>query len=183
MTEYDYFIAGFLASDADLMRQLILAQGTLSPTFSYMDADAANVSGVDGFALSVFFTAPLGSTAVLDGMMAGYMTSVPVAKTKKLTLLQTTVQNYVELHYSMLIRVQFINLYMLAKNDGLTNRAAYIRPGLDWMNSILSYAATAANAIQALSTVSAVQSYTIDVAGNVGADPLLTVGAAVLIIT
>lgn len=184
MTEYDYFIAGFQSVDAEYVRQLIMAQAALAPTYSSIDTNGDTVEGIDGFDITVFFTAPLSGPAqtLLAGLMSTYMTSVPVAKMKKLADLKVTVQNYIESHYDILTRQQLSNLYMLAKFDGLTNRAAYVRPGLDWINSILSYAATTAMAIQALTTFSDVNSYVVDIAGNVSADPHLTVGAAVLIV-
>lgn len=184
MTEYDYFIAGFQYTDAEYVRQLIISQGALAPTFSSLDTSSDTVGGIDGFDIFVFFTAPLSSPAqtLLAGLMSTYMTSVPVAKLKKLALLSQTVLDFIESHYPLLTRIQFMNLYMLAKFDGLSNRAAYIRPGLDWLNSILAYAISASAAIQALSVFADVNSYTIDIAGNVSADPLLTVGAAILIV-
>lgn len=184
MTEYDYFISGFLASDSDILRQLIVAQALLAPTLVDLSITGDTVEGVDGCDINAIFSAPLSGAAqtLLAGLMATYMTSVPVAKIKKLAELKTTVQDYVEAHYDSLTRQQLLGLYTLAKFDGRTLRAAYIKPGLDWINSILSYAASSAVAIQAILTKSAVDAYSIDVAGNVSADPLLTVGAAVLIV-
>lgn len=181
MTEYDYFIAGFQPSDAEYLRQSILSQSTLAPTFSNLDTNSDTVGGVDGFDISIFFTAPLSDTSILNGLMSGYMTSVPVAKSKKLAALNLAVQNFIDSKYPFLTRIQLLNLYTLAKFDSLTNRAAYIRPGLDWLNSILSYALSASTAIQALTAFSDVNSYVIDVAGNVGSDPLITLGAAISI--
>lgn len=183
MNEYDYFIAGFQSSDAEYLRLLIASQAGLAPTFSDINTNGDTVGGIDGFDISVYFTAPLSGPAqtLLGGLMATYMVSVPVAKLKALAALKITVQNYIEAHYDTLTRQQFISLYMLAKFDSLTNRADYIRPGLDWLNSILAYAASTATAIQALTTLSDVQNYTVDIAGNVSADPHLTVGAAIII--
>lgn len=185
MTEYDYFIAGFQYADAEYVRQLIVAQAGLAPTFSTLETASDTVEGVDGFDITVFFTAPLSGPAqtLLAGLMSTYMTSVPVAKMKKLAALQITAQDYIELRYPLLTRIQLMNLYTLAKFDTLTNRAAYIRPGIDWINSIVTYSISASTAIQALSTYSAVQDYVVDITGNVSANPLLTVGAAVSITT
>lgn len=185
MSEYDYFIAGFQYTDAEYVRQLIMAQAGLSPTFSSLDTSSDTVEGVDGFDLTVFFSAPLSgpSQTLLAGLMSTYMTSVPVAKMKKLAALNQTVQDFIESKYPILTRIQLMNLYTLAKFDGLTLRAAYIRPGLDWLNTILVYASATATAIQALSVFSDVNSYVVDIAGNVGTDPHLTVGAAILIVT
>lgn len=185
MSEYDYFIAGFQTSDAEYVRQLIIAQVGLAPTFSTLDTSSDTVEGVDGFDITVFFTAPLSGSAqtLLGGLMATYMTSVPVAKMKKLVALNQTVQDFIEAHYPLLTRLQLMNLYTLAKFDSLTDRAAYIRPGLDWLNSILVYAAATVTAIQVLTVFSDVNSYVVDIAGNVSADPHLTVGAAILIST
>lgn len=185
MTEYDYFIAGFSAeTDSDILRQLIVAQPSLVSTFSYMDINADTIEGVSGCDIGVHFTGALGGTAqtLLAGLMATYMTSVPVAKIKKLSALKTCIQSYIDLHYDLLTRQQFLSIYTLAKFDSLTNRAAYIRPALDWMNSILAYAAASVVAIQALTVKADVESYAIDIAGNVSSDPLLTVGAAILIV-
>lgn len=185
MNEYDYFIAGFQFTDAEFVRQLILAQPTLASTFSNIDTASDTVEGVDGFDISVFFTAPLADPAqiLLAGLMATYMTSVPVAKMKKLAALNQTFQDFIEAHYPLLTRIQLINLYTLAKFDGLTNRAAYIRPGLDWLNSILSYAVSSSTAIKALTVFADVNSYVIDITGNISADPLLTLAAAISILT
>lgn len=186
MTEYDYFISGFQSPlDAEYVRQLILAQSSLSSTFSSLETNSDTVEGINGYDLTVFFTAALSSDAqtLLSGLMATYMTSVSVAKMKKLTSLNKLVQDFIEAHYPTLTRIQFMNLYMLARFDGLTDRADYIRPGLDWLNSILSYAVSTSSAIKALTVFSDVNSYVIDIAGNVSADPLLTVGAAISIST
>lgn len=185
MNEYDYFIAGFQFSDAEYVRQLIVAQTSLAPTFSSMDTSSDTVGGIDGFDITVYFTAPLSSAAqtLLAGLMSTYMTSVPVAKMKKLVELKTTIQNYIEAHYDILTRQQLLSLYTLAKFDSLTDRAAYIRPGLDWINSIILYATTTVTAIQALTVFGDVNGYVIDVASNVSADPLLSVGAAISIAT
>lgn len=180
MSEYDYFIAGFQFTDAEFLRQLIVAQPSLVSTYSTMETGSATVEGIDGFNISVFFTAPLSDPAqtLLAGLMATYITSVPVAKLKKLAILTQTVQDFIELKYPLLTRVQLLNLYNLAKWQRLTARAAYIKPGLDWLNSILAYALTAANAINALSVLADVNNYVIDIVGNVSADPLITLGGA-----
>lgn len=184
MTEYDFFIAGFQYTDAEYVRQLIMAQSGLAPTFSTIDTSSDTVGGIDGFDITIFFTAPLSgpSQTLLAGLMSTYMTSVPVAKMKKLALLSLTAQNFIELKYPLLTRIQLINLYTLAKFDGLINRAAYIRPGIDWINSISVYALSASVAIQALTVFADVNNYTIDVASNIGTDPLLTISAALSIV-
>lgn len=184
MTEYDYFIAGFQSSDAEYVRQLIVSQPSLAATFASLETSSDTVEGVDGFNLRVVFTVALAGAAqtLLAGLMSTYMTSVPVAKLKKLSELKTTVQNFIEAHYDILTRQQFLSLYTLAKFDLLVNRAAYVRPGLDWLNSILTYAVSAAGAIQALTLFSDVNSYVINVGANVSPDPLLTIGAAVQIV-
>lgn len=183
MTEYDFFIAGFQSTDAEYVRQLVVAQAGLAPTFSTIDTSSDTVGGIDGYDISIFFTAPLSGTSqtLLAGLMATYMTSVPVAKLKKLAALNVTAQNFIEAAYPLLTRIQLMNLYTLAKFDSLTNRAAYIRPAIDWANSIVAYSAATATAIQALSVFADVVNYPVDIAGNVGANPNLTVGAAIQI--
>lgn len=185
MTEYDYFIAGFQSLDAEYLRQLVISQPSLLSPFISIETNSDTIEGVDGFDISVFFSAPLSESAqtLLTGLMSGYMTSVVVAKMKKLSSLKLTIQNYIEAHYDILTRQQLLSLYTLAKFDSLTDRAAYIRPGLDWINSIIAYASTSATAIQALTQFTDINNYTIDVNANVSADPLLTVGAAILIST
>lgn len=183
MSDYSYFIAAFQAIDAEFLRQMIVSVPALVSTFVVLDTSTATVNSVDGANIVVTFSTALPSPnqATLDAIIAGYMTSVSVAKAKKLSTLQTASQNFIDAHYSFLNRTQLINLYTLAKFDGLTNRAAYIRPGIDWLNTITTYASNAMIAINALTNLSDVQNYVIDVAGNVGSDPLLTVGVAISI--
>lgn len=185
MNEYVFFIGAFQPLDAEYLRQLIVSQSTLSSTFLGLDTNSDTVGGVDGFDILTFFSAPLSgdSQSLLTAIVSGYMTSVPVAKMKKLAELKTTIQNYIEAHYDILTRQQLLSLYTLSKFDSLTNRAAYIRPGLDWINSIIFYATTASAAIQAFTVFGDVSNYVIDVGSNVSPDPLLTVGAAILIST
>lgn len=180
MNEYDYFIAGFQSTDAEYLRQLIVSQPSLAPTYSTMDTASATVEGVDGYNVSVFFTAPLSDPAqtLLAGLASTYMVSVPVAKIKKMVLLASTVQDFIESKYNLTARQQFLALYILGKIDGLTTRTNYIRPGIDWINAIFAYAVSAGIAIQALTTIEAVTAFTIDVAGAVGANPNLTLAAA-----
>lgn len=180
MTEYDYFIAGFLSTDAEYLRQLIVSQPSLVSTFSEITTESATIEGVDGYNISAFFTAPLSDPAqtLLAGLMATYMVSVPVAKSKKIALVASTVQDFIESKYNLTARQQFLSLYLLGKLDGLTARTNYIRPGIDWINAIFAYAVSASIAINALTTIEAIAAYTIDVAAAVGANPNLTLAAA-----
>lgn len=183
MSDYSYFIAAFQEIDAEFLRQMIVSIPGLVATFVVLNTTLVTINSVDGANIVVTFSSPLSAPnqATLDAIIAGYMTSVPIAKAKKLSALQTASQNFIDTHYSFLIRTQLINLYTLAKFDGLVNRAAYIRPGIDWLNTITAYASTSMTAINALTNLADIQSYVIDVAGNVGSDPLLTVGAAISI--
>lgn len=183
MADYTYFIAGFQAIDSEFLRQMVVSRSTLTPTLLVIEASSDVQSSVAGYTIVISFSDVLSGSnqTLLDGLMAGYITSVSVAKAKKLAALQQSAQDYIDLHYSFLIRTQLMNLYTLAKFDSLTNRAAYIRPGIDWLTTITSYSTTTATAINALTTLTDVQNYVVDVAGNAGADPLLTVGAALQI--
>lgn len=185
MVDSTYFIAGFQAIDAEFLRQMIVSRPALLATFVTVVASSDTVDGVVGYTIVASFSDVLSAPnqAMLDGIMAGYMTSVPIAKAKKLAALQQSAQDYVELHYPFLTRTQLMNLYTLAKFDSLTSRAAYIRPGIDWITTVTDYATLTAAAINALTVLSDVQNYVIDVAGNAGTDPLLTVATALQIVT
>ena len=107
--------------------------------------------------------------------------TVPIVKAQKMADLKTAIEAYIEERYSTLTRTQFLNLYTLSKFDRLAARAAYIRTGLNWFQSVANYATVAGAQIQALNTVNALVAYQWDIAPNVIADPLIKIGTALAI--
>lgn len=103
------------------------------------------------------------------------------AKAKKLTEFNDALQAYLDSRYSLLTRMQFMNLFVMAKFDGLIHREAYLRPMMDWTNSIITYAGTVVTDIKSKATVQDVVSYTWNIPDNTLPDPALSLAAAVLI--
>ncbi len=108
--------------------------------------------------------------------------TLPQAKAKKLTEFKASIDGYLDEHYPFVTRVQLVNLYILARLDSLTNRAAYLAPGVAWLNSIIEYSATFAASVQAQVDVETTLNMTWDIESNVGPDPLLTLSTAIQIV-
>lgn len=182
--EYNYFIAGDINPDALIL--LIQAQVLLSD-FEYLNSGASTLDGVDGFSVTVGFAVELSTDAktALDGVISAYALIAPLAlaKAAQLANIQADINNFIESHYSFLVRSQLFNLYVLAKFDSLTNRAAYIRPGINWLNSILAYSLTLLNAVNAMTDVATIEAFTWNIASHVTADPAITLGGALVIVT
>lgn len=103
------------------------------------------------------------------------------AKRNKIARLQDDANVFLESKYVLLTRMQLMNLYTLAKFDGLDNRAAYIRTGIDWMNGVSSYVLTVATEISSKATVNQVLSVGWDIETNSGVNPAITLLAALAI--
>lgn len=90
-------------------------------------------------------------------------------------------QVYVNAAYSDTTKLTLLIMYIMAINNGLTNRAVYIAQALNWSVSILTYAQTVIGEIEASSTVSAVEAITWNIAANIAADPNITLLGALSI--
>lgn len=180
MSKYDYFIAGGV--DSSILENIVIAQVTLQPTFLYIDTITTNVEGVDGDQVSIFFSGNLSQPDqdTLTSAINTYNTIAPIQISKAATLasLQNDIQNFIESKYSFRNRMQFMNLYTLAKFDSLPNRATYIRQGIDWMNVIVAYGVSVAATIQAAASVVAIEAITWDIAGHSGVNPNISLGGA-----
>jgi hypothetical protein len=179
METIPYTLVGVI-TPTDLVK-IIQAEPTLVSIFDSLDT---NFDGTNTF-LQVVFTQILseGQQTTLDGLVASFGATNPLktAKATRMAALQMDVQGYLENHYSFLLRNQLFNLYVLAKFDSLTNRAAYLRPGINWINSIAIYSASVAATIQAQTTVTDVQNVTWNISGNTSADPGITLAGALAI--
>ncbi len=103
------------------------------------------------------------------------------AKATRAALLQDAVNTFLDSYYPFLVRVQMMNIFTLAMFDSKTNRAAYLRTGIDWFLSVTVYALNRAAFINSRTTIEDVNAVTWDIGGNVSAAPSLTVGAALTI--
>lgn len=77
---------------------------------------------------------------------------IPLAANSNLLYYQAALEQYVNSYYTFETQYRFFVMYYLAVANGLTNRAAYIFPILNWAQGILSYSATYTAAVQALAT-------------------------------
>lgn len=177
---YHYFVAGEVSSEA--LIDLIEAVPNLIATFEYvntMDTIVNNVSGVD---VEIVFSEDLSAAnkTTLDGIVSAYALAAPlqIAKAAKLQAVQDSINAYIDLYYPFLIRTQLFNLYILAKFDLLVLRAAYIRPGINWINSITVYGMSVYNTVNAMTNVDTINAFTWDIASHVGSNPQITLAGA-----
>jgi hypothetical protein len=180
---YTYFIAGQMSSD--VLKTLIQANSSLAATFLYINTSGTTENDVEGTSVEIVFADSLSTTDhdALTAIVDSYAVVAPLqmAKADKLNQIQNDIQNFIEARYSFLLRFQLMNLYTLAKFDNLTNRAAYIRPGINYMNGIVNYGVTISAAINSLTTIEAVEAYTYNIAANTGSNPNITLPGALTI--
>jgi hypothetical protein len=99
-------------------------------------------------------------------------------KTKKLEQSVTEILAFVNSRYDLEKRVNYLGIYNNAINKGLTNRAAYFQPLLDWQNSVYMYSAYVQYTINNLTTIEDVNNFTWDFTTLLNTDPLITYGGA-----
>jgi hypothetical protein len=107
--------------------------------------------------------------------------SKPAAIAKRIADLREEVRLFIESRYDAPTRMNFNGIFMLAKEDGLTNRLAYVKPLLEWFSSVISFTATVAAAIQAQSTADDVMEYQWDFNTLTTTDPQITLLGAISI--
>lgn len=104
------------------------------------------------------------------------------AKQAKIAQLKKDLESYIDSKYPFMDRTQLFNLYMLAKFDSLTNRAAYLRGAVDWALSVAQYGVSVATSIQAQTNLANLATVTWDIDGNADADPGVTLATALAIL-
>jgi hypothetical protein len=82
--------------------------------------------------------------------------TLPQAIQRNLQEFQAAVEDFVDNSYSLEIRFNFMALYVLATQAGLTNRAAYISQLFTWAQAVVSYSASYAGAINAMTDIAQV---------------------------
>lgn len=92
---------------------------------------------------------------------------------------QIAAQQFVDSHYSLEDRFNFMALYTIAIQQGLTNRAAYITQLFIWAESIISYSTQYCAMIQAATSVAQINATYWDFTQII--DPLITPLAAIQI--
>lgn len=117
-----------------------------------------------------------------EGVFSAPIPALADARAGKLRDFATALGVYMNERYPFEARIQLMNLYTLAKEDGLANRAAYLRQGLTWGNSIIAYAASFQSAVMAELDASRVVGMTWDINGNVTTDPGIKAGMAIQIL-
>lgn len=100
------------------------------------------------------------------------------AKLAKLERSVTEILAFVNSRYDLEKRVNFLGIYNNAINKGLTNRAAYFQPLLDWQNSVYLYSAYVQQTIMSLTTIEDVNNFTWDFTALLNSDPLISYGGA-----
>lgn len=135
----------------------------------------------EGVDISAVSPKPQVGWTYIASVFADPNATVPILKAQKMADLKAAIEAYIEERYSTLTRTQFLNLYTLSKFDRLAARAAYIRTGLNWFQSVATYATTAGAQIQALGTVNELKAYQWDITPNVIANPLIKIGTALAI--
>ena len=143
--------------------------------------DAWVTSGaIDSYAVATDLVVNIGDS-YSGGVFVKPSLTLAQAKLKKLSEFKAAVDVYLDEHYPFTTRTQLVNLYILARLDSLTNRAAYLLPGVTWLNTIIEYSAAFATSVQSGVDVNTVLNMTWDLDSNVGVDPKLTLAAAIVI--
>lgn len=145
--------------------------------------DTYNVSGDDGSHSSI--EVPVGTPlAEVYARIESSKPAIPnlvTSQADKIIAFGIAVRQYVEDKYAQDKIVQLQNLYTLAKEDGLTNQAAYIRALFVWLKSVIVYSATFVTSVEAENDPATVVDMNWDIDSNIAADPLVTLAAAIQI--
>ena len=89
--------------------------------------------------------------------------------------------DYIELSYPSFRRELFIALAEEARNDGLTNRAAYINQLLAWVKTVVAQTIVYGDEIDAETDIDALTNYTADFSSFDATNPNVTIKAALAI--
>ena len=93
---------------------------------------------------------------------------------KKITEFIAGVLGFINTRYDLETRVNFLGIYINAKNKGLVNKAAYFQQLLDWQNNVYLYSAYVQYGISSLINVQDVINYNWDFTTLIASDPLIT---------
>lgn len=107
---------------------------------------------------------------------------IDTARSLKTAEFSSALNVYFNSHYDPRIEQQLVNLYLLAKITSLANRAAYLLPLINWIDSVMAYSVQFTALIQSTSDPAEVSTLSYDIDANVIADPQLTLSAAMQII-
>ena len=93
--------------------------------------------------------------AVFNGMSPS-VASLSPEKRQKLLDFNDALEDYVTTYFDLKTQFRIKIIYDLAVAQGLTNRAAYLLPLLNWVNALMSYAATFTASVMAQSDAATV---------------------------
>jgi hypothetical protein len=94
---------------------------------------------------------------------------------------QVAVQAFIDSRYSIDTRWNLNALYILAQQNNLTNRAAYITQLFTWAQSVVTAAAVYIATVEAMTNAATVAETTPNFAPLIASDPLITPIAAIAI--
>ena len=123
--------------------------------------------------------------AIGDKYIAGeFVTGATKAKAIQFRAeqLKNELRTYVDSKFDLATRQNFIVLFILAKEDGLTNRLAYLRPLIDWAKQVISFSAQQLALMQSLATADDVMDFTWSFEELEHTAPSVTLAAAVQIL-
>lgn len=148
-----------------------------------VNPDLSGVSGVEEKYWKVTGTPPAGTVEEMtqgekDAIDA---TILATAKTSKIANLRGSAVNYLGTRYDAQDREFFHTLYIAAVGSGKTNRRAYLDSWFAWMDAAVTEVKNKIVAVNAASTVAAVEAVTLDGATLTASDPDITIGAALAI--
>lgn len=116
------------------------------------------------------------------GVFSPPLVAVGVAKAQKLAEFKVAVQEYIDSKYDFNTRQQLANLFMLAKFQLKLNRAAYLQPLLEWIDSVLTYSQHVVSTVSGMSDPVAIANMSWSFDANVMTDPKLTLAGAIAIV-
>jgi hypothetical protein len=122
----------------------------------------------------------------LDNALTAYNSDLeayvlePLRETKKDEVAEEA-NSYIELSYPSFRRELFIALAEEARNDGLTNRAAYINQLLAWVKTVVAQTIVYGDAIDAETDIDTITNYTADYSSFDATNPNVTIKAALAI--
>jgi hypothetical protein len=157
----------------DLVLNIVVASSTdyFDPEFTWDDVTSVVPQPSAGWTYTSpgVYTSPVSAPTLAQAIAANLASAT------------ATIEAFVEGRYSLGTQNAFRNIYALATNAGLTNRAAYCLQLMTWGQSVVDYAATYMAAVTAMTSVAIVQATIPDFTALIAADPLVTPVAAIQI--
>jgi hypothetical protein len=104
-------------------------------------------------------------------------------KAVKVGIIEADFNDFIAAHYSDNIRDAMAMLYAKAENEGKTNRAAYVKPALDWVEDALEEFSNKVVAIMSAADTTAINAVTWDFATweTTTNDPAISLPSALVI--